>query len=201
MTGMRLLISSILSLLLIHLHSESVFAQDKESQPRQRHQRHRWVEFYQEHVSITCHEEDAHIEGIYYLRNLTDGAITMTIQYPFPVNEYHPFPREIETDGLPFRQDSSNIYLSMALRPREEKSFRIFYRQFHNNKRITYILSTTQHWGQPIQRAEFIVSVPAGWNPTLSLAPDRKEAKDGRVIYHILRNNFFPNEDLIIEWQ
>lgn len=178
-----------------------VLAQATESSSAKRLPAPRWVDFYREGITITCHEREVEIEGIYYFRNLTGGTITMTIQYPFPVDAHHPFPHEIVVENYSFRKDSSSIYLDFSMNPREEKSIRIRYRQLHYNKSAKYILSSTQHWDYPIQQADFAVSAPQAWKTGISLEPGRKDVKEGRVIYYISRRNFSPKEDLVIRWQ
>lgn len=178
-----------------------VLAQASESSSEKRLPAPRWVDFYRERITITCHEREVEIEGIYYFRNLTGGTITMTIQYPFPVDAQHPFPHEIAVENYSFRKDSLNIYLHMSMTPGEEKTIRFFYKQFHYNKSAKYILSSTQYWDNPIQQADFFISVPQAWKTGISLVPSRTDVKEGRVIYYLSRQNFYPKEDLVITWQ
>jgi len=162
----------------------------------------RWVDFYRERITITCHEKEVEIEGFYYFRNLTGGTITMTIQYPFPVDAHHLFPHEIEVENHSFRQDSSSIYLDVSMIPREEKSIRIRYRQLHYNKKARSIFCPAPSTGI-IRFSTLILPSPChrlGKLP-FRLYPVDKDVKEGRVIYYISRRNFSPKEDLVITWQ
>jgi hypothetical protein len=55
------------------------------------------AKFYKEIIEIGCYENEHDVQGKYFFENLTDAYLTLTIKYPFPVDENHHFPHEIET--------------------------------------------------------------------------------------------------------
>ena len=196
------LILFLISIALSLVNYNNSISQDNNEYVKQNEKKPHWVDFYQEKILITCSDNEVEVEGIYYLRNVTDGNLSMTILYPFPVDKYHPFPHKIEVEEFTFWQDSSNIYFNMSMDPHEKKSIKFHYRQKHYKKSAKYILSSTQQWQHAIQQAEFIISVPKSWNEVnISLQPDKVEIKKDIKIYYITKCNFFPNEDLVITWE
>lgn len=162
-----------------------------------------WVEFYKEKVPIVCFDDETQIDGTFYFRNVTKGELALTIQFPFPVDEYHPFPHEIVVEGYEHWGDESNIYWNMSFRPGEEKAFNVFYKQKALNKSAAYILtSVPEFWRTPIDTAQFVISVPIEWKKVrISSEPDKTEVRDGRRLYFITRSSFSPQENLVISWE
>jgi hypothetical protein len=77
----------------------------------------------------------------------------------------------------------------------------VFYRQPLRGRLARYIVTTTQRWGRPIDRAQFSVTVPAALrNVRLSYLPDRTERRDSLVTYSFARKGFMPSEDVIVTW-
>jgi len=161
-----------------------------------------WVEFFYEKIEIKCSDSEIQVRGTYNFRSLKKSNITIGIQYPFPVDNFHPFPHDIYIENYTYSKDSANIYFNFSLRPEESKSVTINYRQMLLNKKATYILSTTKSWGQPIQLAEFHISVPVEWkNVILSYKTDNIIFENDRAFYSLRKSNFFPDNDLIISWE
>lgn len=185
----------------IFLFNQSAQSQEQNTYAQKSSQDHRWIDFYQEKVTMTLYEKEMMVEGNYYMCNLTNGYVSVKIQYPFPVDENHPFPHKIDAGNHVYQKDFSSIYFNLSFNPKEDKLIKIMYSQYHYNKTTKYILSSTQKWGHPIQTAEFIISVPRDWDVHISIDPYKKEMQSDRLIYYILRNQFFPKEDLLINWQ
>jgi len=160
------------------------------------------VEFFKEKIKISCDDEEIRVEATYYLRNLSNGILFMTIKYPFPVDEHHPFPYQIKVENYRFWKDKSNIYWKMRLQPKEEKSIKILYKQRVYNKSATYIVSTTQYWGRPIEKADFVISVPIDWKKVkISYPTDKLEIRGNRKLYLIAQEKFFPTKEIVISWE
>ena len=178
----------------------NIFAQNESHQFVNK--RPHWIDFYQERIMITCNNSEVEVEGTYYMRNMTKGHINMTIQYPFPVDKYHPFPHEIDVEGYEYWKDSTNIYVNLSIEPEEKKEITVFYKQSFHVKNITFILSSGQNRNRPLQKTDFIIKIPANWKEvTLSYKPDRIETIKNKCIYYISRDEFLPKENLIIEWK
>ncbi|MBC8182200.1 hypothetical protein H8E88_13900 [candidate division KSB1 bacterium] len=196
-----IIIAIILLCPIIFLNNNYLFSEETTDVVKNDSNSHK-VDFYQEKISINCFHEHVEIEGTYFLENLTKANLSITFNYPFPMDDHHPFPYDIEVENHNFWKDSSSAYFNLSMLPNEKKSIIVRYKQRHYNKQITYILTTTQYWGRAIQKADFIITTPLDWkNVNISLKPDKeKMIKDKKVIY-ITKNDFLPNKDLIIKWQ
>ena len=91
-------------IILLSMDNHLILAQDFTNNFTLKSKRATWLEFFQEKIVIYCLDEDVKVDGTYYFRNLTNGTLGITIQYPFPVDEYHPFPHMIEVENYDFWQ-------------------------------------------------------------------------------------------------
>jgi len=161
------------------------------------------VKFYKEIIEIECYENEHVVHGKYFFENLTDSYLTMTIKYPFPVDENHPFPHEIDVKNYFYRKDSTSIYFIFKMLPYEKKFFEVIYKQKHFDNSVTYILTSTHAWGKAIEEAEYFITVPNSWkNLSLSYHPTKTvEQKNNKIQYYILKKDFFPENNLFISWK
>ncbi len=167
------------------------------------------IHFVQEYVMVEPSPDLTRVVGVYHIRNDCDIAAEMGILYPFPVDRDHAPPHIVRlweqtangyrTKG--FTRRDSDILLTLAFAPREEKVFKVEYVQRIRKRHAVYIVTTTQHWERPIDLAEFEFRVPATLeNVELSFTPDRTETR-GDTLFHFMRQEqFFPTEDLTITW-
>lgn len=160
----------------------------------------RWVDFYQEKIEFTLSEFELNVKGVYYLENLTNGNISMEIIYPFPIDQYHPYPHKIEVTGIEFIKSADNISFNFNLAPNEKKNFTIIYSQKHYNNTATYILKTTHKWQTPLKKAEYILNTPVNWQCQTSLTPEKIIIQGNIKIYQFEKHNFLPMCDFIVSW-
>ena len=67
---------------------------------------------------------------------------------------------------------------------------------------MKYILTTTKKWGKPLETAEFIIKLPASYKlKHISFDYDRHTKSDEYNIYRIIKNNFMPDQNLVIIWK
>lgn len=160
-----------------------------------------WIDIYEESIRVIIHNDEIEVNSKYGLRNNTNGQINLTLQFPLQIDKYHPFPYEINVRHLNHRKDSTNIFVNLTIKPKENKIFSLNYKQKYNKKQITLILSSLHHWRRPIEKAEFIISFPKYINNIkMSFQYVRLVELYDRKTYYITRQNFLPDDNLNINW-
>ena len=152
---------------------------------------------------MNCYESEIEVIASYHLRNNSDFFLGVKIACPFPVDSLHNYPYEIIVEGYEFEKyDESSIYLDMQFEPSEKKHVVVKYKQKIRENTARYILTTTQKWNEPLEKAEYFVNLSANWtNIELSYPYDKVETIDGMKHYYIKKANFMPDKDLIVHWQ
>ncbi|RPI74333.1 MAG: DUF4424 domain-containing protein [Ignavibacteriales bacterium] len=162
--------------------------------------------FSEEIIEIKIYEDYADVYGAYLFKSNSESDIKSTLYYPFPVSDSYPYPEEIKVfdkyyNEIHFTELSSGIYFSISLLPDSVSLIKVFYRQKLNTQTMKYILTTTRQWKRPLEKGEYVISLPEEFElKTLSLTPYSREIKSSRNIFHIKKENFMPETDLIISW-
>ncbi|UCH11461.1 MAG: DUF4424 family protein [Fidelibacterota bacterium] len=167
------------------------------------------LEFNSERIAITVQEHACRVTGEYHFRNHSPQPVTgFPLFYPFPVSPELPFPDSIlivngrTGAAAPYSRIGSGILFHIAVSPMGHSTYTVHYRQPAPARRFEYILETTQKWQQPLASAEFEITVPNTMTLTgLSLDVDRLQESDSAHTYHITRQNFMPDANLIIQWE
>jgi len=157
------------------------------------------VDFYQEKIVIEIDSLSAFVKGEYFFKNNTDSRKIVKFFYPFPVDTNHYFPDIIMLD-FPYEKDTNGIHFSMLIKPGKDNSFKIGYRQRLNKNFFRYITTTTKKWSKPINIAEFVIMARKDFKLHINYSISKKELKNGRLCYYIIKKRFYPDKDLIIEW-
>jgi hypothetical protein len=166
------------------------------------------IVFQKEVITATIASCDTlEIQGIYFFVNSDTSAMSAVVHYPFPVDTALEYPHHVAVVRLsnrqhtPYVQTQTGITWQEFIPPRSTDSIQVVYRQkaLHPNGR--YILTTTQNWKRPLERADFIVVTPAGitlkyW----SFQSDSVNMRNGNIIYRSLQTNFLPERDMLLEW-
>src|SRR3989339_150088 len=85
--------------------------------------------------------------------------------------------------------------------PDSETTIKVSYRQKLTSEEMKYILTSTQSWKQPLEKAEYKILLTKKFELTnLSLKPDKKDSNSTYNIYYITKENFMPETDLIVKW-
>jgi hypothetical protein len=167
------------------------------------------VRFYREYVTVEPAPDLTRVSALYYFRNGSDEAIEQAISYPFPVDRFHQYPRivrvwEVTEKGLRpmgFSPRRRSVLWMMRFGPREEKIVRVDYTQDISRPRAVYIVTTTKHWQRPIELAEFEFRVPSTLDSVrLSFEPDTTSVSGDTMVYYMRREQFMPDEDLVVTW-
>jgi len=117
------------------------------------------LQFSSEAIEITISDGYAVVNGDYTFNNISENEINRTLFYPFPVSQSYPFPDSIfisdkNNKKIPFIKSSSGIYFSINIPSDSETAIKISYYQKLNSDEMKYILTSTQKWKHPLQKAE-----------------------------------------------
>ncbi len=146
------------------------------------------------------------LEGIYSFRHGSEETKTRAIMYPFPRDSLNGSVEWIEAATLPgpvpapaAMLDSSCARISCTIQPEQDLLLRIAYRQRMQGGQITYILTTTQGWGVPLEEANFILHVPPGvCVDSTSYVPDYCETNDLGLHCFWRNKSFWPEWDFVV---
>ena len=165
------------------------------------------ISFISEKIVITINDSNFTISGKYYFLNNNDKEISTSIYYPFKVDEDFLYPDSIlilnkKDKFLNFSKGKKGIYFSLKFSPKDTTMFTAFYRQKNLIQKAEYILTTTQNWNAPLQKAEYIVNIPLKFKlKSLSLKPDSANNNSIFKTFYITKKNYMPKTNLIVEWE
>ena len=163
------------------------------------------LHFSKETIEVKIYNIFAEVNGIYTFNTNSQKELRRTLFYPFPVNEYS-FPdsifiTDLNNKTIPFKKTSSGIYFSITAISDSETTIKIFYRQRISSDEMRYILTSTQQWKQPLQKAEYKILLPKEFElKSLSINPYQMDSDSTHNIYYINKENFMPETDLIVTW-
>ena len=167
------------------------------------------VVFDRERIEICVHEGQIQVRGLYHYRNRLPFPATTSLGLPFPVDAEHDRPTtfsitDIGRDGragtevMP-RLRHGQVVFRLFFRPREEKWLQVDYVQGTRASRGTYILLTTQKWGKPLARGDYVLHLAPELtleSSNYQLQPDTSTARS----YAFSRTNFYPSQDWNFAW-
>jgi hypothetical protein len=157
------------------------------------------IGFVKEDVTIEVLDKRVRVTGVYYFENTTQVGKRIRIYYPFPVDSLHQFPDAISIVH-PFESDSAGICFWLSLRPNRIDSCVIVYEQRISRHSFRYITTTTKMWARPIKEARFTIIAPDTLPINVNHRISRFEKRGGYHVYSIRATDYYPKEDLIVEW-
>lgn len=166
------------------------------------------LQFYGEKIEISILGDNALVTGVYYFKNNTKKIIRRTLYYPFVINQDLSWPDTIsvyqisEKKSLTFRNAKEGILFTLQVPADSTVIYKVKYRQRTPNRKMEYILTTTQKWGRPLVFAEYSVILPEKFELLdISLAPDSRQTINHKQIIKINRQNYLPTKNLILFWK
>jgi len=148
---------------------------------------------------------------MYHFKCSAKEPLVASIFYPFPLDSTHLYPDSVEIRQHGFQRQDSGVSFRMRFRPEAEDSFFAYYRQPLKANSATYIVTTTRRWKQPIDVAQFRVTVPASFqsvaltfkaDSVLHCSTGTAGAKsDSSVSYFFTRKRFYPDRDVTVTWR
>jgi hypothetical protein len=163
------------------------------------------ISFVRESLRFTLAGDCFTFSGTYYFDNPGLEPVERSIYYPFVLSGSTPDSMNIievrsgkAVTAVPGR---SGVTFVATILPRSTRSYRISFVQRARKQSLEYILTTTAAWERPLDRATFIVRVPANIVlKSLSLKPSTISSVEGVTTYIIEREHFMPGENLILRW-
>ena len=157
------------------------------------------VSFYEEYIDFTLDSNCFCINGIYSFCNASDKAVNQSIIFPFAC-------RTAEIDSVSivnmntrepifYRKSDCSVNFSFMLPAKDSVDIHIYYRQRSatNNK---YILTSTQSWGKPLEKAIYTLTVDDDLKVKyLSYTPDDVQKTKNCIVYSWRKKRFMPEVD------
>lgn len=157
------------------------------------------IDFFKEDITIEIEEGKVKVTGIYFIKNLSSNRIRVNFHYPFPIDANHHYPDTIAM-SYPYEKDSSGINFIMRFDPNDVDSFQLTYEQKISKNQCRYITTTTRKWERPIREAHFTIIIPDTLSAKINYALSHSKKINNKHHHYITIQNFFPKEDLKIEW-
>lgn len=164
------------------------------------------LEFIQEDISFSIQDSFFCVKGIYYICNITDKPVNNILYYPFPVDSLYGIVDSVLiynlTDTIPvkiIKRKENGFSFKISLEPFRVGKYKIFYRQRLKANKAEYILTTTKHWGKPLQTANFQLEIPNHIKiDSLSFKPDSIYVNHDISKYFWKKTDFMPDRNFII---
>lgn len=165
------------------------------------------LRFFKEMVIVNVHDGYCRVRGTYFIKNDANTPVTRIFYYPVAVHETMPFPHfwrvtNHPSINTPFTVGDDGISFTKKIAPHAIDSFQVEYQQKTDRRAFEYVLTSTSSWKAPIDTAEIVIIVPGKFKlQFLSIPYDRVIQHRDRLEYTLTRKNFFPNKNLIIQWE
>ncbi|HNS30561.1 MAG TPA: hypothetical protein PKL52_08525 [Tenuifilaceae bacterium] len=156
------------------------------------------LEFIGENIDFNIDGNRFSINGIYYFVNGSDHEVWKTILFPFAQNTDSAVVKRVYnltySENLSYHPLNNAITFKMRILSRDTVMVNIAYSQ-KTVKENTYILESTQTWGQALKRANYSLTVDTSVQiDSLSLKPDGVN----NHVYFWSKQDFYPTEDFIV---
>ena len=166
------------------------------------------LHFAGERVVITVAGDRCSVTGEYHFRNPGPVPVQAALLYPFPVTPLQPMPDSILVEDVlgrsaivPTAMDSA-VAFPVRIPPSSTRIYRVSFLQRTPARRFEYILTTTRRWPWPVAHAEFSIVLPGDLTMrSCSLVPDTVIERSWGRTYRIERDQFVPEENLILRWE
>lgn len=160
------------------------------------------VSFFEEHIDFKLDRSFFSINGIYSFYNNSDDIVNQQIIFPFAVKI-----RSIDTIRIvdlnnqkliPYNHMMDAVSFNLTILPKDTSDINIFYRQETSNKN-TYILTTTQMWGNPLVNASYtLIASKEMAIHSFSYLPDFVKEVGNNILYKWDKQLFSPKIDFDI---
>ena len=163
------------------------------------------VSFFEEHIDFKLDRSFFSINGIYSFYNNSDDIVNQHIIFPFAVKIGSiDTIRIVDLNSqklIPYNHMMDAVSFNLTILPKDTLDINIFYRQKTSNKN-TYILTTTQMWGNPLDNASYTLIAPKEVAiHSFSYLPDSVKVVGNESLYKWEKHLFSPtiDFDIIIE--
>ena len=165
------------------------------------------ISFFKEELDFKLTKDIFEVDGLYYFRNLTDRELKQMLFYPFPdVKKYGEIvyisvTPENDTASLLATQSPKGSMFKLIIPPKGEVAYRIKYGQKLISSEAMYIITTTQRWAKPFEKAIYTFNFPENIKlDSISIPPDSIAVSAGNTFYYWMREDFMPEVDFIFHF-
>jgi len=158
------------------------------------------VRFRDEVIDVRVEPGRLTVDALYGLENPTRTSAGVTLFYPIPVDDAHPFPDRIEVKDRRFGTRPDGLLIPLSLGPGEETTLAVRYSQACTEPVARYILTSTGAWGRPLRSGEYRVRWPADLPGVHVSYPGKDRTADGWTTRSFSRTDFQPDRDLVVTW-
>ena len=160
------------------------------------------VSFFEEHIDFKLDSNFFSINGIYSFYNNSNDRVTQQIIFPFAVKTTSVDSIKIidlnRRKLVPYTLMVDAVSFNLTVQPKDTLDVNIFYRQKTSGKN-TYILTTTQAWGNPLDKAFYTLTVSREMTiNSFSYIPDSVKVVENNCLYKWEKYNFLPEIDFDI---
>lgn len=161
------------------------------------------VSFFEEHIDFSIDSQYFNVNGIYSFYNISDQIVNQDILFPFAVKTTLIDSIRIinlnNLEKIQFKCLENAIYFHLTHSPKDTLDINIFYRQKVAAKN-TYIITTTQIWGKPLDKAIYRLTSPQTMPiQSFSYIPDSMKIVDDKNVFFWDKYHFAPQIDFDIK--
>jgi len=157
------------------------------------------LRFASEVILVDLQDDEMTVLGEYTFRNDGPEPIERSVHYPFFLDDRHPFPLLIASDGRPLKAASHGVIWTMSLQGNHSLTVPVQFSQRGLDGSWVYILTSTRNWQMPLERADFVIRYPRDWGELeVSYPADRIFHGSESTEYVFARTDFMPDRDLVI---
>lgn len=166
------------------------------------------AQFVREEIAFRASAGSCAVDALYEFRNAAPHDVLWPIFYPLLHTSEIPRAESIHVsdpasgEALQFEPGAEGISFSVAIPARRTRAIRITYRQPAPAGRMEYILTTTQRWDRPLERAVFRIQIPDSLKLLQCSVPhDSVIRRSGETEYLVRRERFMPRANLGFRWE
>lgn len=154
------------------------------------------VSFFEEHIDFKLDSSHFTINGIYSFYNNSQNSVSQQIVFPFAATtKTIDSIKVLDLNAqrlLPYTLMASAVAFIITIPPKDTLDVNIFYRQKSAIKN-TYILTSTQSWGKPLDRAFYtLLTSTERAIDSFSYDPDTVKVVGNHKLYQWEKHHFLP---------
>ena len=163
------------------------------------------VNFYREEIDFMLNETYFTVNGFYYFRNNTNRNVEELLFYPFPEKVIeHIDSIAIFTmygKNLQYKRAGNGLTFNIKILAFDSCFINIIYREKHNKTTVTYILTSTQVWNQPLVQCDYSFCTDEKvYIKNFAYKPDKQIGLNNNKLYFWKKRSFMPQKEFEVNF-